>query len=343
MATRNIVPRGNKEGGIGTSAKAWKDGYFHQLYIMDGTGNYLKVPSMTEAERNSVPLINGMVIRNADTGLIERYEEGVWIGFGPELGETASTSYRGDRGKAAYDHSLEEGNAHSLTKADIGLGNVTNDAQIPLTQKGVANGVTPLDNTGKVPITHLPSYVDDMYEYANFAALPATGVDGKIYITLDTNQTFRWSGTQYTQISSNLTLGNTSATAYRGDYGESAYTHSLADHAPADAEKNVQADWTQADDTSDSFIKNKPTLGGAALLDVGTLTGTVCAGDDARLSDTRDPKSHTHTKSEITDFGTYCRWRGASETEPESPLAGDIWIDTSSTPVTKVYSGTAWV
>ncbi len=42
------------------------------------------------------------------------------------LGETSSTAYRGDRGKAAYDHSQKTGNPHGTTKADLGLGNVEN-------------------------------------------------------------------------------------------------------------------------------------------------------------------------------------------------------------------------
>ena len=43
------------------------------------------------------------------------------------LGETSSTAYRGDRGKTAYDHtSVTTGNPHSVTKTDVGLGNVPN-------------------------------------------------------------------------------------------------------------------------------------------------------------------------------------------------------------------------
>ena len=60
------------------------------------------------------------------------------------------------------------------------------------------------------------------------------------------------------------------------------------------AEVNVQANWTEASSGSDAFIQNKPTLGGAAALNVGTTAGTVAAGDDARLSDSRTPTSHTH-------------------------------------------------
>ena len=67
--------------------------------------------------------------------------------------------------------------------------------------KGVANGYASLDGSGKVPSAQLPSYVDDVVEGANLAALPATGETGKIYVTLDTNKTYRWSGSAYVEIS----------------------------------------------------------------------------------------------------------------------------------------------
>ena len=53
---------------------------------------------------------------------------------------------------------------------------------------------------GKVPSSQLPSYVDDVVEVANYAALPATGETGKIYITLDTNLIYRWTGSTYVEI-----------------------------------------------------------------------------------------------------------------------------------------------
>lgn len=67
--------------------------------------------------------------------------------------------------------------------------------------KGVANGYASLDGGAKVPAAQLPSYVDDVIEAANFAALPVTGETGKIYVTLDTNKTYRWSGSAYVEIS----------------------------------------------------------------------------------------------------------------------------------------------
>lgn len=78
--------------------------------------------------------------------------------------------------------------------------------------KGVANGYASLDSGGKVPSSQLPSYVDDVVEAADFAALPVTGETGKIYVTLDTNKTYRWSGSAYVEISATDFTGPATAT-----------------------------------------------------------------------------------------------------------------------------------
>lgn len=67
--------------------------------------------------------------------------------------------------------------------------------------KGVAGGYAPLDGSTKIASTYLPSYVDDVLEYANLAAFPGTGETAKIYVALDTNKTYRWSGSAYVEIS----------------------------------------------------------------------------------------------------------------------------------------------
>ncbi len=73
-------------------------------------------------------------------------------------------------------------------------------ASVPLSQKGAANGVASLDSGGKVPAGQLPSYVDDVIEAANLAALPGTGETGKIYVTVDNGKVYRWSGSAYVEI-----------------------------------------------------------------------------------------------------------------------------------------------
>jgi len=96
---------------------------------------------------------------------------------------------------------------------------------IPTSQKGANSGVAELDANGKVPSSQLPSYVDDVLEYSAKSSFPATGEAGKIYVDTSTNKTWRWSGTTYVEISPSLALGTTSSTAFRGDYGNTAYNH----------------------------------------------------------------------------------------------------------------------
>lgn len=79
---------------------------------------------------------------------------------------------------------------------------------------------------GMVPASQLPSYVDDVLEYTALASFPNAGESGKIYIDQSTNKTYRWSGSAYVEISASLALGETASTAYRGDRGATAYTHS---------------------------------------------------------------------------------------------------------------------
>jgi hypothetical protein len=77
-----------------------------------------------------------------------------------------------------------------------------------------------LNESGIIPSAQLPSYVDDVIEVDIFSNLPGTGESGKIYIVQDTNLTYRWSGTDYVEISKSLALGETSSTAYSGDKGK---------------------------------------------------------------------------------------------------------------------------
>lgn len=108
----------------------------------------------------------------------------------------------------------------TITKYDIQLGNVTNDAQVKRSEMGTANGVATLDEAGKIPSAQLPSYVDDVNEYDSRQNFPMFGETGKIYVDTATNKTYRWSGTMYVEISASLALGETSSTAYAGDKGK---------------------------------------------------------------------------------------------------------------------------
>lgn len=87
-------------------------------------------------------------------------------------------------------------------------GSFLNAKYVLVNTKGAVNGVASLGADGKVPSTQLPSYVDDVIEAADLAALnalpPAEKMTGKIYVALDTNRTYRWTGTAFIEISNVL-------------------------------------------------------------------------------------------------------------------------------------------
>ena len=100
--------------------------------------------------------------------------------------------------------------------------------------KGANNGLAELGGDGKVLSSQLPSYVDDViegYYYNNkfyeesTHTTEITGEIGKIYLDLTTDKSYRWSGSTYVFIGSPLALGTDSSSAYRGDYGNTAYLH----------------------------------------------------------------------------------------------------------------------
>lgn len=93
---------------------------------------------------------------------------------------------------------------------------------IPYAEKGVAGGVVPLDDNIKIDPIHLPSYVDDVEEFASYANFPALGITNVIYVALDSGLSYRWGGTTYIVISpssTNSVFGRTgSIIAQTGDY-----------------------------------------------------------------------------------------------------------------------------
>lgn len=94
-----------------------------------------------------------------------------------------------------------------------------------------------LGDTGKIPEKQLPDLdaYKDVLMYEAKGNFPAKGNDRKLYVDKATGRIYRWTGSEYTEVSNALDLGETSDTAYRGDRGKIAYDHSQSDHAPADA------------------------------------------------------------------------------------------------------------
>lgn len=134
-------------------------------------------------------------------------------------------------------HISNVSNPHNVTKDQVGLGNVDNtedsvknvlsatklttartinsvsfdgtsdivvsdDTKILISEKGAVNGVATLGADGKIAASQLPSYIDDVLEYDTLPDFPVTGEKGKIYVALDTNKVYRWSGSAYVYITS---------------------------------------------------------------------------------------------------------------------------------------------
>ena len=119
-------------------------------------------------------------------------------------------------------------NSSHMHDADDIISGTINIDRIPNIPDSKIENVSATKLVGIISQSNLPSYVDDVVEVENYDALPETGEAGKIYVDLQTNKTYRWGGSAYVEISSSLALGETSATAFRGDYGKAAYDHAQA-------------------------------------------------------------------------------------------------------------------
>lgn len=213
---------------------------------------------------------------------------------------------------------------------------------------GEANGVVPLNANKLIDAQYLPSYVDDVLEGSindELTEFTVTGEDapctpetGKIYTDLNTNKQYRWGGTKYVCLNEGVVLGETSDTAYRGDYGKIAYDHSQSAHAPADATKteasavngNVKISGSEVTvyvhpDTAGS--KHLPAGGtaGQYLKNVSDGTGEWTSADEVATEDstnlitsgavaevkktleasidTKADTTHTHSDASTTESG----------------------------------------
>lgn len=156
------------------------------------------VTDITISGNNTIQLVNAdkeavgtsITINNASQtvdGLMSAADKAKFDSFFGSAGEGANL-------KAIWD-------AIGTKKSDSGVQATTlwggiDEVQDELTalsnSKGQPSGLAPLDETGVIPSKHLPSYVDDVVEVSNQAALPQPGESGKIYVTADTNLIYRW-------------------------------------------------------------------------------------------------------------------------------------------------------
>lgn len=167
-----------------------------------------------------------------------------------------------------------------------------------LNAAGAANGFALLGADGKLPSGQLPSYVDDVLEYAAKANFPATGENGKIYVDLATSLTWRWSGTTYVEISPSLALGETSATAYRGDRGKTAYNHSQLTASNPHGTTASQISSTATGDISATNVQ-------AAIAELASekLAASAAAGEYVSKTETDLQSIASNLNSNVANMG----------------------------------------
>lgn len=167
--------------------------------------------------------------------------------------------------------------------------------------------------TGLIPSAILPSYVDDVIEGSNMDSFPITGEIGKIYVDISTNKTYRWGGSQYVEISESLALGETAATAYRGDRGAAAYEHAVTNKGavfPSGLYKIttnneghvINAEVVSKDDITELGIPAQDTV--YTLPVAGVELGGIKSGEDITINAegkvSINDDSHNHTSATIS-------------------------------------------
>lgn len=205
------------------------DAALHPPIIENGTWWVYKVSGETGETREYV---DTGVNATGDPGKSPIIQNSTWWTYNNETGKYENTGIpiynitkaqvegvlTGDITTHHHDNRYySKDNSYSKVEVDEALSAKVNSSLL-----GSQDGVAQLDSTGKVPAAQLPSYVDDVLEYNTLSHFPAIGESGKIYIAIDTNLTYRWSGTGYVKVASDLALGETSATAYPGDKGKAS-------------------------------------------------------------------------------------------------------------------------
>jgi hypothetical protein len=202
--------------------------------------------------------------------------------------------------------------SNAINSTNSNVANLTNVVanKVDSSLVGANNGLATLDSVGKVPSSQLPSFVDDVLEYANLSAFPVSGETGKIYIAIDTGLTYRWSGSIYVEISQSLALGNTSSTAFRGDLGKEAYD--WGNHANASY-------LTASSATITDIINNVANKVDTSLLGVNNGVATLNAAGKV-----------VRTQLESAVY--------INTTAPSTPLNGDLWWNSSSGDLSVYYN-----
>ena len=156
--------------------------------------------------------------------------------------------------------------------------------------------------SGTISAANLPSYVDDVLEYASLSKFPTTGESGKIYTALDTNKIYRWSGSAYVVISETVALGTTHSSAGYGDESRAAYNHSTKTSGNPHHVTKTDVGLGNVDNTADSeksvkYATSAGSAGSVAWSNVSGRPSSMPASDV--YSWAKQPSKPSYTASEV--------------------------------------------
>ena len=210
--------------------KTGKPAYFW-LYLVDSEtkavtvfGNHIQVRPRAEVPTDTpTPEEHGVIEQaiaelNAGVQAVQDIEAGIPTAIDEALmAAKTSGDFKGDPG-AVYTPYIEDGIMSWTNNGELPNPDPVNlraefDMDEFATKQEVAgkldagvvgspNGVAALDASGRVPSEQLPSYVDDVLEFASLSMFPNPGEAGKIYVSLSNNHQYRWTGSQYIDMTS---------------------------------------------------------------------------------------------------------------------------------------------
>jgi len=264
---------------------------------------------------DSVNSLTGVVVLDTDN-----IAEGTNKYYSDSL-VNANTNVLANTSKISY----TDASAVSLNTAKVGItptqativantsGVNTGDQDLSVYQltsaKGSSNGYASLGSDSLVPSSQLPSYVDDVLEFANLASFPVTGEAGKIYVALDTNKTYRWSGSSYIYITSGAVDSVNSQTGVvsldTGDISENGNLYYT--EARVSANTSVAANTSKVSYTDAAQVSTNTTTSNNALpKSGGTMTGNIAtAGISSVTSGTGNFVAGANAGDSIVPGGSY--------------------------------------
>lgn len=248
-------------------------------------------------------------------------------------------------------HINNKNNPHNVTKQQVGLSNVTNDAQVKRSEMGTANGIATLNEQGLIPSNQLPSYVDDVIDcYATYSKEEdgtlsniklysdaehqnaITGESGKIYVDItgsDSAYQFRWTGTQFTVVGAPTVIGEVTGTAFDGARGkalenktDSHIGNTLNPHNVTKAQIGLE----NVDNTSDI---NKP-ISNVVQIALDNKQNTLVSGTNIKTINGQSILG----EGDLTISGS----SNVGEVDPNSNGTGEIFNNYDNNYATGIYS-----